>query len=445
MKKILQTDIIGQQGVNLIESVCLKMGFLWHPTGLEAGIDGYIELRNATTGEVTNCIIQVQSKATENDFEGDTGGAFSFTCAQKDVDYWMAGNAPVILVRSRPKTNEAYWVSVKDYFKDPAVRKARKIVFDKSRDRFDADAKSDLERLAIPADAGLYIGTKPKQETIYSNLVKLGPLPKHYYVAGTEYRTPPEVFAALREHTPKTRGEWILGGKVITSFHDLSKPPWTEVCDGESAETLDTEEWAQATDPARQRDFVHLLNACLKDKLFPKGIKFSREHGFYYFRASRDLTDREYAYQSRENRTDRWVFKGYPKKSDPSKMSYYRHSAFEGRFVRYGGEWFLQVTPNYHFTYDGEKPSFYAASLLSGIKRLENNQAVHGQVVMWANVLTERSLFDVTPQFLDFVSPVQFELDVGLDDKSWLKREDKDKRVELEAPAPDERQQRLAI
>jgi hypothetical protein len=72
VKKILHTDIVGQQGINLIESVCRKIGFLWHPTGLEAGIDGCIEIRNTSTGEVTNCIIQVQSKATEQPFEAET-------------------------------------------------------------------------------------------------------------------------------------------------------------------------------------------------------------------------------------------------------------------------------------------------------------------------------------------------------------------------------------
>jgi hypothetical protein len=60
-------------------------------------------------------------------------------------------------------------------------------------------------------------------------------------------------------------------------------------------------------------------------------------------------------------------------------------------------------------------------------------------------VLTERSLFDVTPQFLDFISLLQFHLDVGLDDKAWLKREEKEKRAALEAPAPDERQQILEL
>jgi hypothetical protein len=30
------------------------MGFLWNPTGLEAVIDGYIEIRNGATSEVAN-------------------------------------------------------------------------------------------------------------------------------------------------------------------------------------------------------------------------------------------------------------------------------------------------------------------------------------------------------------------------------------------------------
>ena len=128
MKKTLHTDIVGQQGINLIESVCLKMRFLWYPTGLEAGIDGYIEIRNASTGEVTSCIIQVQSRATEQPSEGDNGSTFECRCSEKDLDYWLSGNAPVILIRSRPKTNEAYWVSLKDRFRDAAARKSRKVV-----------------------------------------------------------------------------------------------------------------------------------------------------------------------------------------------------------------------------------------------------------------------------------------------------------------------------
>jgi uncharacterized protein DUF4365 len=443
-KRISQNDIVGQMGINLIEKICLEMGFLWHPTGLEAGIDGYIEIR-LQSGDVTNCIIQVQSKATDRPFEAETASALEYRCAPKDLDYWLAGNAPVILVRCRPRTDEAYWVSLKHYFSDLSVRKSAKIVFDKSRDRFDIAAKQALQRLASRADSGLYLGTRPKREIVYSNLLELGSCPPHYYVGATHYRTSGELFASLHDFTRVVHGEWILGNKTLTSFHDLSVHPWTEVCDRGTVEKLDTDEWAQSDDPVRHREFVRLLNACLRDKLFRKGIKFSRETQCYYFRAPQDLSEREYAYQSREHKTSRAVFKGYAKKSDHTQMSYYRHSAFEGRFVRYGNGWHLQITPSYHFTRDGERISRFAPDLMSGIKRLETNQAVHGQVVMWAHLLTERGLFDTGPQFLDFGSLVDFELDVGIDDEAWLKHEDTDKYAALQEPLDDGRQQRLIL
>ncbi len=443
-KQISQNDIVGQLGINLVEKLCLDLGFLWHPTGLEAGIDGYIEIR-LETGQVTNCIIQVQSKATAQPFEAETPTNFEFRCTAKDLDYWLGGNAPVILVRSRPSTNEAYWVSIKDYFQDLTRRKIGKITFDKTTNRFDPDAKSALQKLAMRADGGLYLATQPKQEIIYSNLLRLGPLPEHYFIARTDYRTPAELFARLRELTRPVHGEWVLHSQLLTSFHDLSSRPWTEVTDPGTLEAHRTDEWAQTIDPARQRQFVQLLNSCLKERLFRKGVKFSREAGHYYFRPSQDLTNIDYAYASREHRTSRSVFKGYPKKSDHTQMSYYRHSAFEGRFVQYAGTWFLQITPTYHFTRDGDRLSRYAPDLLSGIKRLENNQAVHGQVVMWAHILTARSLFDTGPEFLDFAALQQFHLDAGLDDDAWIKREDPEKYAALQEHTIDDRQQSLLI
>jgi hypothetical protein len=438
-KQISDSDIIGQKGINLIEKLCLDMGFLWHPTGLEAGIDGYIEIR-LESREVTNCIIQVQSKATEREFDADTPSCFEYRCLPKDLDYWLGGNAPVILIRSRPSTNEAYWVSLKDYFSDLSRRKTGKITFDKNANKFDLSAKTALQRLAVSESAGLYLATQPKPEIIYSNLLRIGRLPDYYFIGRTDYRTPAELFARLRELTRHVHGEWMLNAKMLTSFHDLSTRPWTEVTDTGTLETHETQEWAQTEDPVRQRQFAQLLNSCLKEKLYHKGVRFSRETGHYYFRPSTDRSDIEYAYASREHKTHRSVFKGYPKKSDHTQMSYYRHSAFEGRFVRYGETWFLQINPTYHFTRDGERISRYAADLLSGIKRLENNQAVHGQVVMWAHILTARSLFDTGPDFLDFTALQQFRLDAGLDDEAWIKREDPENIAVLLERSNDERQ-----
>ena len=96
------------------------------------------------------------------------------------------------------------------------------------------------------------------------------------------------------------------------------------------------------------------------------------------------------------------------------------------------------MTPTYYFTRDGRKTSYYSGELLSGIKRLENNQAVHGQVVMWAGLLSERSLFSSGSKFLDFTTLVEFQLDAGVNDESWLKREESEKRGALETTDADQ-------
>jgi hypothetical protein len=55
------------------------MGFLWYPGGgVEAGIDGHLEIRNEDS-EVTNCIISVHSKATDGALEGETESELTFT------------------------------------------------------------------------------------------------------------------------------------------------------------------------------------------------------------------------------------------------------------------------------------------------------------------------------------------------------------------------------
>jgi hypothetical protein len=163
-----------------------RIGYVWYPSGgVEAGIDGVIEVRDPVTGEVTNSIIQVQSNATTNPFTADTDTSFEFLFSAEDLDYWMQGNTPVILVVSRPQSDEAYWVSVKDYFRDPVLRTARKVYFDKKGDRFDESCGEALASLAVPRDAGPYFAPPPKRETIYSNLLKVSHFPKKLYVAQT--------------------------------------------------------------------------------------------------------------------------------------------------------------------------------------------------------------------------------------------------------------------
>jgi hypothetical protein len=424
-KRIPDQSVIGQQGVTLVAQRVLGMDFLWHPTvgTFDAGIDGFIELRDRNTGEALNAIVQVQSKATKGKFAAETATGFSFICDERDVVYWMQGNAPVVVVVSRPDTNEAYWVAVKDYFRDPARRRARKIVFDKAKNRFDDSSRDALIALAVPRDAGVYFAPPPRHETLYSNLLQLTTIPTTLYVGQALIASRFEFSRRAREAGVGI--EWRHAGDQVISVYDIAADEWPRLVDRGTVEPVPASEWADADDE-RRRDFVELLNRCLSSRARQLGLQRDRDEGYHYFPATADLSPRKISYASLRRGTDRTVFQRYAtKKADQEAREYYRHSAFLGQFRRYEGCWFLEITPGYHFTYDGHKPLRFPGSKRKGIKALEKNPTVLGQVVMWADMLRgdrdRLSLFP-TPEYphLEFGELAAFDIDVGVNDQAWL-------------------------
>jgi hypothetical protein len=425
-KRIKQTDITGERGITLIHDTVLEIGFLWTPTGLEAGIDGYIEIRDPKTGAVTNNVIQVQSKATDKEFTANTADGFDYYCKQQDLDYWLGGNAPVILVRSRPSTKEAYWVSIKDYFSDLSTRQTRKIHFDKAKNKFNVNCRDALVELARPEDSGLYLSPLPKREKLYSNLLHMGRFAERIYIAETDYRYNDDLWNEFDKMGAQVGCEWVLKNKRILTFYDLTEYPWSKICDQGTVECFDTAVWALSNDPDVQRDFVWLLNRCLDEKLWPE-VLYHEKGEYYFFTPTSNLKPRVLPYKSLKQPTSRVVFQAYPSKKDSTRIAYYRHSAFFARFVRLGDEWYLEITPTYHFTRDGYRLYSYHEDQLKGIKRLERNPAVLGQVVMWAAHLSgEPDLFTKPYSFLTFDYLQAFDIEAGLDDKTWLSHEEEE-------------------
>ena len=115
-KTISAQGISGQRGVNLIEDVILRMGSRWTPSGAnEVGVDGYIEFFDPATREALGLTVAVQSKVV-----GALSNAkerFDWWCDQSDLEYWLNGNTPLILVAAAPESREAYWICIQDYLR----------------------------------------------------------------------------------------------------------------------------------------------------------------------------------------------------------------------------------------------------------------------------------------------------------------------------------------
>jgi hypothetical protein len=267
-------------------------------------------------------------------------------------------------------------------------------------------------------------------------LLPLREFPNRYFRARAIQSSRKDAINELYAVYPKARftRAFIVHDETIYSFFDLSERWWEPVAETGTVESDLTFEWSMNTDPVRRNLFVELLNVTLQEQLREDDIFFSKLHGFFYHRASDDLSDVRRTYMSRRKEASRDVFKRYQSKLDPNKTSYYRHSAFIGHFLQLDGNWFLQITPTYRFTRDGQNDSRFSSEALSGIKRLENNQAVHGQVVMWGALLKTENLFN-QHNMLKFLPLLQFAVDSGFNDSDWLKREDAEKQANQEEDA----------
>ncbi|MEO3428362.1 DUF4365 domain-containing protein [Pelagibius sp. CAU 1746] len=426
-KRIGKSDIIGEQGIAHIRKVVLDMGHLFYETGgVEAGIDGFIELRNDETGEVTNLLLQVQGKATAKEqLPAETMESFEWPCKEEDIAYWRQGTAPVLLIIVQTKFNRAYWKSIKDYFDDPKAIESRRVVFNKKVDSFDLAAKPAISTIAASVRPGAIAPPARISEQLVSNLLPVTFVSKRLFLAETDYRTNKEFGAALRDLVDDGHGEWIVKGGRILSFHDLDEHPWNRLCDVGTIESFPIEEWASSTDEDQQRDFVQLLNRSLSG-MTGEALRFDREDKTHYFKCIPEKTRRIYYYRGFEKRTSRDVVRRYSKKQSPTETAYFRHSAFRARFHRFGDVWYLEVTPTYHFTRDGFREDRFAAEHLKKIKEFENNAAVVGQFAMWRHYLTRchrGDMFSPEYPFLRFDVLEDFPIEQGVPDELWRSRE----------------------
>lgn len=437
-KQISKNDVTGDRGIAFIHRVVSDMAHIWTPKGLEAGIDGFIELRDDTTSRVGARILQVQSKAGESHFRSESTSEFTYYCDESDIDYWMQANTPVLLIVSRPERNEGYWVHIQGYFEDVEKRKSKKIVFQKAAQRFVVDARDAIERLATPATAAYHAKIANESETLWSNLCPLTKHPDRIFRAKTRLKSPRSVIERLSKATDLRGREWLLHGGYLYSFDDLSFDCYRDLHSARVPENLAAKDFAKSNERDKRYVFTRLLLHCVRDLLYRQGVRYDKDKRCYYCRATDDLTEQHIGKLS--------VFKGYTFKSDPSRIAYYRHRAARLEPIRVEGSWYLEITPTYHFTYDGWKLSRYYEDALSQIKILERQNKTHlRQVRFWQEILSEQhikvervavqqSLFDtgesinqsaiqkLTKRYgvLEFGGLITFEADWKVPEKHWL-------------------------
>jgi hypothetical protein len=417
-KKLHDNIFTGEDGIALVQRILMKMRFGWQPTGkFDVGIDGYIQLRDPKTHVMLGAHLAAQVKAYAR-FTAETATSFEFLCEQDHIDYWMRSNLPVVLICVHPDTDEAWFVCVTEYFAAPERRASRRVVFDKSSTRFDAGVADSLKELALPPDAGVPRHGLTGPETLLTNLLPVTGFGEFLWCAKTDCHTTEQANTLYSQTEGPRASDYLLRDELLYSLRDPRTCELQSLCDAMSVKADPVGIWAGSDSLDLQRRFADLLRRTLLQQLKPR-LRWQHERALFYFAAPLPLHSVSMVGPSGHKR-DVVRVKWFTGRDGKRRASYVRHQAFRPRFVRVEGQWYLQIEPDWYFSWNGSLEDRRANERLRFYKGKERNHAVTGHLRLWEQVLGEHSGALSDSRALLRFGPLRTErVPVGIEDKVW--------------------------
>ena len=385
MKKVSDNQINGELGETLVKARFAQMGQVFEQNGrLETGIDGVMYLRDPQSGTALGKMIAVQVKTTNAEsysYETDVG--FDYLVRPDDLELWRQTSIPVIIVLHRISDGTFYWKSVGE----GASEEPRRLQFDKQADAFDRRALDRLGALAIDRrQHGVFVPPLQSGEPAHLNLIRVLP-PEEIFVATSPFASGRHAIAEMMKHDDRDF-DWMIRGKRFLSFRDPRENAAACIVEEETVEAVETSIIAESDDRDDEISFQEILRRTMARQI-ERDIAFDKEGKSYFFRAPRHFEGRSYPYMASKTGAKASVVSIHHDKKDKSRIRYLRHHAFLPRFFPIAGDWFMSLTPTFVFTEDGFRPHRFASTLLAGKKKLERNDAIRGQFVMWRHLLVK--------------------------------------------------------
>ncbi len=295
------------------------MGSRWNAAGpLEVGIDGYVELFRPVTGEPTGLHLSVQSKAVTQ-FSGDAT-TVRFPCRRADIEYWLSTSPPVILVVSNPAAEEAYWLSIKDYFGSDAHKGETTARFDRRTQRLNSSSYDALLSVATPPRHQPVRSPLAAQEMLYSNLVPLERCPSTIYVAVATIKSYGEARSRLAQSPGQYPPPWALREGMVFTFDDPSESLITQVADLGTLEEHSASNWSESAGDDERRLFVELLNSALKDHLGKRGVRYFSDDHIFAFKCAPEGAPRKHRFSNLHHESTITVVSSYETRAKDGRV-----------------------------------------------------------------------------------------------------------------------------
>lgn len=233
-----------------------------------------------------------------------------------------------------------------------------------------------------------------------------------------------KVQTALGQLGLKFSLDWETHENKIITFHDLNDDnlPLSEIVDKGTITPLSPDEF-YGVDENYERVFKSLLGRCLQQKLYRRQVQWQNEEKLYIFCEVDGMAERVEKWRGKKE-TERSVYWRTMKTNKPEEIWYCKHLAFRTQYKYFGSRWYLLVKPEWFFSRDGYKRSYYNADKVDWLKKQEGNK----QVAYHLSFIVHFLKYDRPPDlltttntypFLSFGDVIGFDSAPTLDDLTW--------------------------
>lgn len=291
---------------------------------------------------------------------------------------------------------------------------------------------------------------RPKTEEVLLNLLEIK-FPDKLYIADlaidrdevivaaqiagkglTQRATTREVIQeALSQKGLKFSSDWTTYQRKIITFHDLHNDdlPLTKVIDKGTVDELAPEE-IYKIDANYERVFKTLLKFCLQQKLYRQQVLWQNKDEIFFFDGIGDKPERKERWHGKKW-DERTVFE-IIKNKKTEKFICYKHLAFKVQFKQFGAVWYILIKPEWFFSFDRYKRSYYHAEKTEWLKGEEGNEQVFNHLRFITYFLKQDGIGPLFGDqgkypFLSFGELLNFNNAPSLDDEYWNVKDEKRK------------------
>lgn len=382
MLKKLPQELLEDESIAAVSTICRALNWDFNVQAKDkSGIDAEVEVVNGIVR--TGLFLKCQLKAGKSYISSETEEALRVRVESKYLRHWYHSNVQIALLFYHPIDKTVFWKDIRDYLRVhlnllAGTQETRIVEFHKKLDLLTAETLPILEQVARGEfHYGFITLQEDVSELAFSNRFPALPFPG-IWVAPTPCERKSDITARIEQQYA-----FAIHAGQMYSLVDLRKSQCElgRFCDKSKAVPRLIRDVPEAV-------LTEMLNVCRDLTLYARGLESRRDKFFFPLSLLRHPSTNQFAYTSLQGKPEQRTLIYIQKEEEKLER---KHHAIRLSFDYEDAKAFLQIDPDWHFTFPEKMtPLERKARLISEKAGLHNKEILY-LLHFWRQYLSQNT------------------------------------------------------